>query len=119
MHSTGPFTGSVSVLSRAITDGEHPDTEKDILWFTGTDLLNRLNGRINPATNAIAPARMAGAVQTLSLADGVAVEVLNASLTLNPSQTLRTRAGQGESLSTAIARIAGEFAARGYANEGL
>lgn len=118
MHSTGPFTGSVSVLSRAITEGEHPDTEKDILWFTGTDSLNRLNGRINPATNAIAPARMAGAVQTLSLADGVAVEVLNASLTLNPAQTLRARAGQGESLSTAVARIAGEFAARGYANQG-
>jgi len=58
-------------------------------------------------------------VQTLSLADGAAVEVLNASLTLNPSQTLRTRAGQGESLSTAVARIAGEFAARGYANKGL
>jgi len=119
MHSTGPFAGSVSVLSRAITEGEHPDTEKDILWFTGTDSLNRLNGRISPVTNAIAPTRMAGAVQTLSLADGVAIETLNASLILNPAQTQRTRNGLGESLLTAVERIASEFAARGFINTGL
>lgn len=116
MHSTGPFTGSVSVLSRVLEMGEHPETGKDVLWFSGTDTPNRLNGRAMPPVFAIAPARMAGALQTLSLSDGVLVEVLTANMVLDAAQTLRTRAGQGENLVTAVNRIANGFAARGYTN---
>ena len=118
MHSTGPFAGSISVLTRAAAAGSHPEIEKDVLWFTGADSLNRLNSKTTPPIHAIAPARMTGTVQTLSLSDGVLVEALNASMTLDAPQTLRTRTGAGERLASAVNRIASEFTARGYTNRG-
>ena len=116
MHSTGPSTGSTSVLSRAVAAGTEPNIEKDVIWFSGTDRWQRLTGRNGFTAEMLGPVRMKGSVHTLSLSAGVAIETLDASMSLDVAQTLRARLGPGETFDRAVERITGEFVNKEYAS---
>jgi len=114
--STGPYTGSTSVVSSTLATGQRPSVERDVIWFAGTDAVLRVKPKSGEARTVLGPPRMSGSVNTISLSGGVAIEMLDASMVLDSAQTWRTRAGQRESLEAAVQRITGELVAEGYAN---
>jgi hypothetical protein len=116
--STGPYTGSTSVVSSTLATGQRPNLERDVIWFSGTDAALRVKPKAGEARTVLGPPRMSGSVNTISLSGGVAIEMLDASMALDSAQTWRTRAGQRETLEAAVQRITSELAAEGYAAEG-
>jgi hypothetical protein len=112
-HSTGPSKGTSSVFSALAATGTHPDAEQEFIWLSGTDALISLDAKGTKTT--VAPATLTGILNSLTLADGVVIQIQNATLALDKAQTIKARTPAiPESLEAAVTRIKGELQAAGY-----
>ncbi len=64
-------------------------------------------------TRSRAPAALTGQFNSLTLAEGTAIQIQNATLTLDKPQTIKARTS-AENLEAAIARISAEWKSKGY-----
>jgi hypothetical protein len=112
--STGPSVGTTTVFALVANSGAYPALEREFIWLSGADALIQL--RTSPAAYVLAPEKMSGQLNSLTLAEGVAIQTQNASLTLNKVQTLASRTNPQalESLEAAISRLAADYASKGY-----
>jgi hypothetical protein len=110
-HSTGPSVGTTTVFSAVAVTGTHPDVEQEFIWVTGTDALIALDA----TKKTMVPAALTGQLNSLTLAGGTAIQIQNATLTLDKVQTLKARSTTpAEDLEAAIARISAEGMSKGY-----
>lgn len=104
--STGPFSGSFSVLKSYVAAGSQDD---EMLWLSGTDSITILN----PSLRTLAPAAMRGQINSVFHQNGTNIEMIDVNLTLNTSQTLRARTTDG-GINGTINRLTNEIKALGY-----
>ena len=103
--STGPFDGSTSVL-RAYHEDQG---DEEMIWLSGTDVLTTLNTSLK----TLAPATLRGQINSALDDSGMAIEMLNVTLTLDAPQTLKARTSDSNAETTKT-RLTNEIKAQGY-----
>ena len=132
--STGPFSGSTSVLRahagagiETITsnttiypDGSVvteqtstpalPGPNEEMVWISGTDSLITLS----PSLKTLAPATMTGQINATYDEDGMVIDMTNITFNLDRPQTLKARTIDENDISNTLNRIMQEIESKGY-----
>jgi hypothetical protein len=110
--STGPFSGSTSVL-RAHMETDGADLawrSEEMVWISGTDSLITLS----PSLKTLAPATMTGQINATYDEEGMVIDMTNITLTLDRLQTLKARTIDENDISNTLNRLMQEIESKGY-----
>ena len=110
--STGPFSGSTSVLRAHVeTDGaDLAWRSEEMVWISGTDSLITLS----PSLKTLAPATMTGQINATYDEDGMVIDMTNITLNLDRAQTLKARTIDENDISNTLNRLMQEIESKGY-----
>ncbi len=108
-HPTSRSIGGTALFSLAVTNGLFPNLEKDFIWISGTNSLNTFNSN----HLGIAPASMNGILNTLTLQGGTTIQSINATLTLDKTNTL-IAITNNEGVSDTLARLTNALNLKGF-----
>jgi hypothetical protein len=132
--STGPYSGSTSVLrafagvgietiisnttihpnggvvtEETVTPAQ-PQLNEEMVWISGTDSLITLS----PSLKTLAPATMTGQINATYDEEGMVINMTNITLNLDRPHTLKARTIDENDISTTLNRLMQEIESRGY-----
>jgi hypothetical protein len=132
--STGPFSGSTTVLrahagagvetiisnTTIYPDGgvvteetvtpAQPHPNEEMVWISGTDSLITLS----PSLKTLAPATMTGQINATYDEEGMVIDMTNITLTLDRLQTFKARTTDNNDTAATLNRLMQEIESRGY-----
>jgi hypothetical protein len=106
---TKPDAGGCKVYSQALTQGNFPNVEKYVIWFSGTNSKVTLSS----TKSIVVPNKLTGIDNTVGIQGGVWIQNQNATLTIDTTNTL-TAIINNESVSKTVSRLSNSLVGQGY-----